>query len=97
MGRGAVVASSIVGVLAGFLAGYFGALHYLAYPVANNPVINIIVLVGGVLLSFFLGLIVGRGTAKTPRTVIRGERVFEEPAAIALVEIALKRYGGRSE
>jgi hypothetical protein len=53
----------------------------------------VLVIVVGLTGAFALGVVAGRRTAKPPAVSLRG-RVYEEPAALALVEIALKRQGG---
>ena len=77
------------GVAIGFLISMFVVPSYLyMYP---HTVISVIV--AGLAGAFILGVVVGRKTVKPPVIPMRG-RVYEEPAALALVEIALKRQGG---
>jgi len=80
-------------VLSGVAIGF--SISLLATPsyLYMHPHVAILVVVVGLLASFVLGVAVGRKTAKSPAIPMRG-RVYEEPAALALVEIALKRQGG---
>jgi hypothetical protein len=80
-------------VLSGVSIGFLIALlvvpsHLYFYP----PVVLLAVCVG-IVGAFVLGVATGRRTARQQAAPMRG-RVYEEPAALALVEIALKRQGG---
>jgi 5-bromo-4-chloroindolyl phosphate hydrolysis protein len=78
----------LVLVLGGLAVGFLTSL--LIVPM--HPQVVLLVIVTGVAGAFAIGFEIGRATAKTQSIPMRG-RVFEEPAALALVEIALKRQG----
>jgi hypothetical protein len=76
------------GVAVGFLISMFVVPSYLYMYL--HAVISVIV--AGLAGAFTLGVVVGRRTVKPPVIPMRG-RFYEEPAALVLVEIALKRQG----
>jgi hypothetical protein len=83
----------LVLVLGGLAIGFLTSLLVVPSHLYMHPQVVLLVIVAGVAGAFALGFEIGRATAKTQSIPMRG-RVFEEPAALALVEIALKRQGG---
>jgi hypothetical protein len=83
----------LVLVLCGVAIGFLISLWVVPSYLYMHPLVVLLVIVAGVAGAFALGVVAGRGTAKPPAVSLRG-RVYEEPAALALVEIALKRQGG---
>ncbi len=73
----------LIGFLLGVLLAVFISPYVLVHP---------FIVVGGLVVSFVFGLLIGRSVKS--KLSLKG-RVFEEPAALALVEIALKRSGSR--
>jgi hypothetical protein len=57
------------------------------------PIMHPVAIGGGLVAALALGILIGRATVKPQRLPLSG-RVFQEPAGSALVEIALRRYGG---
>ena len=80
-------------VLGGVSIGFLIALLVVPSHLYFYPPVVLLVVVIGVAGAFALGFTIGRGTARHQPVPMRG-RVYEEPAALALVEIALKRQGG---
>jgi hypothetical protein len=79
-------------VLCGVSIGFLIALLIVPSHLYFYPPVVVLVIGIGVAGAFALGFATGRGTARHQPTPMRG-RVYEEPAALALVEIALKRQG----
>ena len=76
------------GVLVGMLLYSLLSPHVPAIPMMHPAVVG-----GGLAAALALGILIGRATVKPQRLPLSG-RVFQEPAGSALVEIALRRYGG---
>jgi hypothetical protein len=83
----------LVLVLCGVAIGFLISLWVVPSYLYMHPLVVLLVIVAGVAGAFALGVVAGRRTVKPPAVSLRG-RVYEEPAALALVEIALKRQGG---
>jgi F0F1-type ATP synthase assembly protein I len=80
-------------VLSGIVIGLLISLWFVPSYLYMHPLVMVLVIVVGLAGAFALGVVAGRRTVKPPAVSLRG-RVYEEPAALALVEIALKRQGG---
>jgi hypothetical protein len=80
-------------VLSGVSIGFLIALLVVPSHLYFYPPVVVLAVGAGVAGAFVLGVAVGQRTAGRQAVPMRG-RVYEEPAALALVEIALKRRGG---